>query len=202
MLTSRQEEIMEFVRSYQREHSIPPSTRSIQKHFGFNSRNAAHCHLKALAAKDALIQLPDGSWGLRAAQIQGLLELPVYGAIPAGRPDDREQETLETLPLNPALFGFSPARARKLWALRVTGDSMIEAHICDGDLGIFEQREARPGEIIAALVDGTTTTLKRLVQVQGRLLLRAANPRYADIVPLEGLECQGVLVALLRRSFA
>lgn len=199
MLTARQEEILDFIRAHQREQSIPPSTRVIQKHFGFASRNAAHCHLKALAAKDALTQLSDGSWGVKAAQIQGLLALPVFGAIPAGIADEREQETSETLPVDPAIFGVRPGSHRRLWALRVTGDSMIEAHICSGDIGVFERREPRPGEIIAALVDGTLTTLKRLVYEGDRPVLRAANPAFADIVPSEGLECQGVLVGLVRR---
>lgn len=203
MLTTRQEEILDFIRTHQREHSIPPSTRVIQKHFGFASRNAAHCHLKALAAKDALMQLSDGSWGVKASQVQGfLLELPVYGAIPAGLPDEREQEAVDTLPVDPSVFGVRPGRHRHLWALRVSGDSMIDAHICDGDIGVFERRDPRPGEVIAALVDGTTTTLKRLVQVKGRAILRAANARFADIVPEERLECQGVLVGLVRRGGA
>jgi repressor LexA len=77
---------------------------------------------------------------------------------------------------------------------------MINAHICDGDIGIFERREARPDDIIAALVDGTSTTLKRLVLVGGRAILRAENKRYADIIPAEGLECQGVLIGLIRRT--
>jgi repressor LexA len=86
--------------------------------------------------------------------------------------------------------------------LRVTGDSMIGAHICDGDLGVFERRDPLPGDIIAALVDGTATTLKRLVHLRGRPVLRAENSRYADIIPAERLECQGVLVGLIRRSVA
>jgi repressor LexA len=200
MLTTRQEEILDFIRAYQGEHSIPPSLRVIQKQFGFASRNAAHKHLLALAAKGAVHQLPDGSWGLRAAQLQGLLDLPIYGAIPAGRPDEREQEAADALPVDPSVFGIPTSRRRHLWGLRVSGDSMIEAHICDGDIGVFERRDPRPGEIIAALVDGASTTLKRLVHVRGRPVLRAANPRYADIVPAEKLECQGVLVGLIRRT--
>jgi repressor LexA len=79
---------------------------------------------------------------------------------------------------------------------------MIGAHIMDGDLVILERREPRPGDIIAALVDETTTTLKRLVHVRGRAVLRAENRRYRDIVPERGLESQGVLVGLIRRGGA
>ncbi len=200
MLTDRQQEILDYILVYQREHSTPPSVRVIQKHFGFASQNAAHAHLKALAAKQAVIQLPDGSWGVKASQVQRFFNLPIYGAIPAGLPDAREQETLETLALDPAVFGIKPGQHRHLWGLRVTGDSMIGAHICDGDLGVFERRDPRPGDIIAALVDGTSTTLKRLIHLRGRPVLHAENPRYPDIIPAEALECQGVLVGLIRRT--
>jgi repressor LexA len=200
MLTARQEEILDFIRAHQQEHGLPPSTRSIQKQFGFASQNSAMSHLRALASKGAVNQFGDGSWGVKAAQVQGLLELPIYGAIPAGLPDAREAQPEETFACDPALFGVKASRHAHLWALRITGESMLGAHICDGDIGIFERREPRPGEIIAALVDGISTTLKRLVHEKGRTFLRAENPRFADIIPEERLECQGVLVGLIRRA--
>jgi repressor LexA len=199
MLTTRQEEILDFIRSYQGENTIPPSSRVIQKRFGFASQTAAVSHLKALAKKEAVVQLPDGSWGVRAKQVQGLFELPIFGAIPAGIPDEREQEIAERVTIDPTLFGVRQARRSQLWGLRITGDSMIGAHICDGDIGLFERRDPRPGEIIAALVDGTATTLKRLVVEPCGAILRAENPRYADIRPVEKFECQGVLLGIIRR---
>ena len=98
------------------------------------------------------------------------------------------------------LFGIGRAKAGEVWGLRVSGDSMINAHILDGDLAILARREPRPGDIIAALVDETTTTLKRLVLVRGRPVLRAENKRYRDIVPERRLESQGVMVGLIRRK--
>lgn len=199
MLTERQEEILDYIRGYQREHGIPASARVIKRHFGFGSHTSALKHLRALAGKGAVAQLADGSWGVKAREVQGLMNLPILGAIPAGRPDEREQEGAESVAVDPSTFGVPAARYSKLWALRVSGDSMTGAFICDGDIGVFERREPRPGEIIAALVDDTTTTLKRLVHVRGRPILRAENPRYADIAPREKLECQGVLVGIIRR---
>jgi repressor LexA len=79
---------------------------------------------------------------------------------------------------------------------------MIDAHIADGDLVVLERREPRAGDIIAALVDETSTTLKRLVHLRGRPVLRAANKRYRDIVPERQLESQGVVVGLIRRGVA
>lgn len=198
-LTARQEEILDFIRGYQREHATPPTVRVVQRHFQFASTNSVVTHLRALATKNAVHQLPDGSWGVRASEVQGLFDLPIYGSIPAGMPDERAQESSETIAIDPAAFGILPGSRRLLWALRVTGDSMIDAHICEGDIGVFERRDPRAGEIIAALVDGVATTLKRLVLVQGRPVLRAENKRYSDVVPAERLECQGVLLGLIRR---
>jgi len=200
-LTERQEEVLAFVSDYQREHKVPPSTRIIQKHFGYGSQTSVVRLLAALASKGVLEQLADGAWGAKANEIQALFALPIYGAIPAGTPTAEEQQALHTVAIDPALFGVRPARSHLLWGLKIKGDSMIDAQIADGDLGIFERREPRVGEIIAALVDETTVTLKRLVEVRGRRVLRAENKNYADIVPATGLECQGVLVGVIR-SFA
>lgn len=200
MLTERQEEILDYIRGYQREHGVPPSSRAIKRHFNFASQTSAIKHLRALAEKGAVIQFADGSWGVKAREVQGLMDLPILGAIPAGRPDEREEESTETIAVDPSTFGVPPSRHRQLWALRVTGDSMTGAYICNGDIGIFERREPRSGEIIAALVDDTTTTLKRLVQMPGgRAVLCAENPFYPNITPQESMECQGVLVGVIRR---
>ncbi len=121
------------------------------------------------------------------------------GSIPAGLPTLQHQDEEGILTIDPAAFGAARMRGANFFALRVTGDSMIGEHILPEDLVLCEWREPRLGEVIAALVDETQVTLKRLVKEGGRILLRAANPRYADIAP-ERLEPQGVVVALLRRK--
>lgn len=197
-LTERQEAILAFISDYQRENKVPPSTRIIKKHFGFASQTTVVRHLAGLAMKGALEQLADGAWGAKANEIQSLFELPIYGEIPAGPPSGEEQEHLRTLPIDPTLFGIKTTRQHLLWGLEIKGDSMIDAQIRSGDIGIFERREPRIGEIIAALVNETTVTLKRLVEVSGQRILRAENKAYADIVPASGLECQGVLIGMIR----
>ncbi len=199
MLTEKQEAILDYIRAVQSERGMPPRTREIQRQFGYASQNAAMNHLRALARKGAIEQIDGRTWGLKASVVQAqLFSVPLYGTIPAGLPFGEEQVADEHLPLDPALFGLAPGSSRRLWALRVSGDSMIEAHICDGDLALLEHREPRAGDIIAALVDGTATTLKRLLYREGRPILHPENRRYADIVPETGLECQGVLVGLIR----
>jgi repressor LexA len=201
MLTEKQEAILDYVREVQADRGMPPSTRDIQKQFGYESQTAVMNHLRALAKKGAITQIDGRTWGLKATAVQGqLFTIPVYGTIPAGNPVSAEQNADESLPIDPRLFGVEHARRRQLWALRVSGDSMIEAHILDGDLAILERREPREGDIIAALIDENTTTLKRLRYAAGQPVLHPENPRYPDILPQSGLECQGVLVGVIRRS--
>src|SRR5881394_4111010 len=101
--------------------------------------------------------------------------------------------------------GFLDRHARKARALvtpvqKVRGYSMINAHVVDGDIVILDDRkEARNGDIVAALIDGETT-LKRFVIEHGRPYLRAENPRYPDQRPAHDLRIQGVMVSLIRRQ--
>ena len=83
--------------------------------------------------------------------------------------------------------------------LKVRGDSMIDAHICDGDTVVLEKREPRNNDIVAALIDGETT-LKRFIKEKGKTYLQAENPHFPDLIPVEELIVQGVMVALLRKA--
>ena len=201
MMTERQEEILDFIRQFQGEKGVPPSSREIQRRFRLASQSTVIGHLRALANKGQIEQLAGRTWGLKASSVQAqLFEMAVFGTIPAGLPAMQEQTPDETISVDPAVFGIRRAAPGRIWALRVQGDSMIDAHIMDGDLVVLERREPREGDIIAALVDETTTTLKRLVSLRGRAVLRAETQRYRDIVPERSLESQGVVVGLIRRG--
>jgi repressor LexA len=201
MLTERQEEVLDFVREYQRTHGVPPSTREIARSFECSQPTVLK-HLQSLARKTHLDKMADGKWGFKATQVQGhLFTTPVYGAIPAGIPAMQEQEPEEMITIDPTMFGVRNARKGQFWLLRVTGESMIGANILDGDLVALVRKDPRPGDIIAALVDDTSTTLKTFIKERGRTLLRAANPHFPDIAP-HRLESQGVVVGVIRRKVA
>jgi repressor LexA len=200
-MTEIQAAILDFIGAYQEEHGVPPSVRAIQRHLRYASPTSVQRPLTVLAADGHLDQLPNGSWGLKSRQAQLHFRLPVYGDIPAGLPAMREQEPDETIAVDPAAFGVRAGRPGDFWGLRVRGDSMIGASILDGDIALLTRRPPKAGDIIAALVDDTSSTLKRLVKVRGRWVLRAENPRYPDLVP-ERLEAQGVLVGVIRRKIA
>jgi repressor LexA len=200
-MTEIQSATLDFIGAHQEEHGVPPSTRQIQRHFGHSSQTTVIRQLRALAAAGQVEQLTNGSWGLKSRQVQLHFRLPVYGEIPAGLPAMREQEPLETIGVDPAVFGVRAGRPGELWGLLVRGDSMVGAGVLDGDVVLMARRPPRAGDIIAALVDETTVTLKRLVKERSRWRLRAENPRYPDLVP-QRLESQGVMVGVIRRKIA
>lgn len=198
-MTEQQSDTLDFIGAHQEAHGVPPSSREIQRHFSFRSQTTVVRQLQALAAAGHVEQLTNGSWGLKSRQAQLHLALPVYGDIPAGLPAQRDQETLETLSVDPRMFGLNSERRESLWGLRVKGDSMVNAAILDGDVVVLARREPRSGDVIAALVDDTEVTLKRLVREADRTYLRAENPRYPDLHPRK-IESQGVMVGVIRRA--
>lgn len=198
ILTARQREMLEFLRNYQREYGVMPSTRDIQKAFGFSSQTAAMSHLRALEKKGA-IQRHAGiaravvfPGDLRRAEI---IDVPVYGQIPAGLAVEAEQQTEGCISVDIKTLGIP--RNAKTFALKVRGDSMTGAHILDGDFVILEVREPRPRDIVAALIDGETT-LKRYLVTNGQPFLKAENPEYPDLIPARELVIQGVMISLIR----
>lgn len=199
-LTRRQQEVLDFLKSYLRDEGIVPTTRDIQDHFKFASQTAAMSHLRALERK-GVIQRRRGK--ARAVIFpeeldrEEIVDIPVYGQIAAGMAQDAEPDREGCISIDIASIGI-PRNART-FALKVRGDSMIDAHICHGDTVILEFREPRNGDIVAALIDGETT-LKRYIVEKGKPFLRAENPDYPDLIPARELIIQGVLVALLRKA--
>jgi repressor LexA len=199
-LTKRQQEILDYLRKSQRQTGIMPSTREIQHFFGFASQTAAMSHLRALERKGVIQRLP----GKARAVIfpdeldRGeILDVPFYGNIAAGMAQDVEQDRQGSISLDITALGIS--RQARTFALKVRGDSMINAHICHGDTVVLECREPRRGDIVAALIDGETT-LKRYLIENRKPFLRAENEDFPDLIPAQELIIQGVFIALLRHA--
>jgi repressor LexA len=125
------------------------------------------------------------------------VELPIVGTIPAGHGDPAASGELGTVRVDLGALRIAPGA--RTFALRVSGDSMRDAGISDGDLVIVEGKEPRPGDIVAALIDGGTT-LKRLVVQDGQAFLKAENPKYPDLLPARELLIQGVVRAVVARG--
>jgi repressor LexA len=197
-LTARQQELLNNLRGYQRTNGVMPSTRDIQRHFGFSSQTAAMSHLRALEKKGAIRRHPNMARAvvfpedLDRAEI---IDIPVFGTIPAGMPSDAAQHADGCISVDINTLGIP--RASKSFALKVRGDSMIEAHICSGDLVILEIKEPREKDIVAALIDGETT-LKRYLVSNGQPFLKAENEEYPDLLPARELLIQGVMIGMIR----
>ena len=191
---------MDFLRAEHRRTGIMPSTREIQDHFGFASQTAAVSHLKALEKKGVITRLEGKARGVMftdGLDREPIVDIPIYGSIPAGFGDDTAPESEGCLSVDTNSLGVSPTA--KTYALRVRGDSMIGAHIMEGDHVVIENKEPRDQDIVAALIDGETT-LKRYVVNRKKPFLKAENPDYPDLIPAQELLIQGVMVGLVRGS--
>jgi repressor LexA len=201
--TKRQRQVLDFLVSREQAGNHAPTLREIAAHFGFKSSRAAADHLEALKRKGLVESEPGKARSLRATSPlvklrSRIMDIPLYGSIPAGFAADREQDAEGCVSVDVESIGVKPTR--NTFALRVTGDSMIGKHICHGDIAVFEHGpEPRPGEIVAALID-RKNTLKTFVMKNGKPFLKAENPKYPDLIPSEELVIQGVFRALIRKA--
>lgn len=198
MLTDGQKKVLDFIQREQRERGLTPSTREIQNHFRFASQTSAMQYIAALEKKGFLQRHAGKARALiTPMQKQRIHDVPIYGQIPAGMASMTEEDIEGHVSLDHHSANVS--KSHGTFALRVRGDSMIGAHILDGDIVILEQsKEVHNGDIVAALIDGETT-LKRYVVDRGRPYLKAENPRYPNLIPARELKIQGVMVSLVRK---
>ena len=199
MLTHRQKNVLDFIQSEQRQKGITPSTREIQKHFRFASQTSVMQYIAALERKGFLSRHARKARALiTPMQKVRIRDVPIYGEIPAGMSTLTEQTIDGHVSLDARSANVS--KNGRTFALRVRGDSMIGAHIVDGDIVILEDRkDVQNGDIVAGLIDGETT-LKRYVVEHGRPYLKAENPRYPDLRPARELRIQGIMVSLVRKQ--
>ena len=173
-LTARQQQVLDFITAAVTEAGLPPTRVEIARRFGFRSINAAEQHLRALARKGAIDLMAGTSRGIRLKLSTGL---PVVGQVAAGSPVLAEEHLQGTRALSGALF--SP---KADYLLRVSGLSMRDAGILDGDLlAVHATPKANNGDLVVARIDGEVT-VKRFQRKGGKVTLLAANP---DFAPLE-----------------
>jgi repressor LexA len=205
-LTDRQEAIYNYLLEYIDERGYPPAIRDIMRHFGFRSPKAAADHLAALERKGFIRRAPELS---RAIEVQArtapaararrarAVEVPLVGRIAAGEPLLAEENIEEVMTVDANLL---PAEGSFL--LRVVGDSMIDAHIVEGDYILVKpQDDAEPGEIVVALI-GNEATVKRFFPEGDRVRLQPENPRHKPILVEQDddeFRIVGKVIGVLRR---
>ena len=202
-LTVAQRRIYEFIQTEAQAGRPVPTMREICKRFGFRSPRAATCHVDAIKRKGFLASEPGKARTLRLTSPlmklrSRLTDIPLFGTVPAGFAQNREQDADACVSVDVQSIGFKPTR--NTFALRVSGDSMIGRHILDGDIVVLEHGpEPRHGNVVAALIDGEST-LKTFVRKNGKPFLKAENPKYPNLLPAQELMIQGVLKALIRKA--
>ncbi|MBS3743550.1 MAG: transcriptional repressor LexA [Wenzhouxiangellaceae bacterium] len=198
-LSSRQREILAFIQDRVEQDGLPPTRAEINRHFGFSSPNAAQSHLHALERKGAVRINPRLARGIvplvsgRGTSIEK--GIPLIGRVAAGRPLLAVENRERMVDLDRLLF-----QPRPDYLLRVTGDSMIDAGILDGDLlAVHSSAEARSGQIVVARIEDEVT-VKRLRRKGNRIVLEAANPKYQDIpvTSRDDFALEGLAVGVLR----
>jgi len=204
-LTKRQKQVLDFIAGFVDENGYCPSFEEIAKGLQLASLATVHKHISVLESKSYLKRGFNKSRSLELTAKYSSeprrtkpasLEIPLRGRIAAGTPvDAAEQREV----LNLADFAGNP----DTFALEVRGDSMIEDHICDGDVILLERLpagEARDGDIVVALVSGSETTLKRIYRQGDHIRLQPANANLQPMVfPAADVEIQGRLLAVLRK---
>lgn len=207
-ITKRQQQIYDFIRSYQNEKGYPPSVREMAAAVGLSSPSTVHAHLNALeelglikrdATKPRALEVfnSDGT-STKLAQVQpastrGSVSLPLVGRVAAGMPILAEQNIEDTFTIPTEIATDSSS-----FILEVHGDSMINIGIFNGDYIIVrEQKSAMNGEVVVAMIDGSAT-VKTFYKERGRVRLQPENdamePIYADNPVI-----LGKVVALMRR---
>jgi repressor LexA len=201
-LSPRQISILEFIKTASESQGYAPSMREIGDAAGLNSPASVKYQLDILEEKGFIrrdenrgrameVVLPDGASG-EAAPTDKTRFIPLVGSIAAGVPITADQQVQETLPLPESLVGKG-----ELFMLKVKGESMIDAAICDGDYVVIrQQKDANNGEIVAAMIDGEAT-VKTFSRKSGHIWLLPANDAFA---PIDGDTCEilGKVTAVLR----
>lgn len=198
-LSPRQREILAFIQDRVDEDGLPPTRAEINRHFGFSSPNAAQSHLHALERKGAIRINPRLARGIVPLVTEhgtpAEKGIPLIGRVAAGRPLLAVENRERMVDLDRLLF-----QPRPDYLLRVTGDSMIDAGILDGDLlAVHSTAEARSGQIVVARIDDEVT-VKRLRRSGNRIVLEAANPKYEHIQvsSQNDFALEGLAVGVLR----
>ncbi|NND68212.1 MAG: transcriptional repressor LexA [Halioglobus sp.] len=196
-LTARQQQVLDIIRRHIDDTGYPPTRADIAQELGFKSANAAEEHLKALARKGAIEMIPGASRGIRLPESAGI---PVVGRVAAGNPVLAQEHIEDYCDLPPNFF-----RPSADYFLTVTGDSMIDIGIFDGDLlAVHSTPLANNGDIVVARIEDEVT-VKRLHKTKSRHVveLLPENQDYEPIVVdlrAQEFTIEGLSVGVLRRG--
>jgi len=196
-LTDRQQSVYDFIRDKIVNRGYGPTVREIGEKMDISSPNGVMCHLKALEKKGMIKRDANKSRAIEltespASRAKSIAVLPLAGRVAAGACALAEEQT-ETIDLAELLCRDDR------FALEVTGDSMIDAHIADGDYVIIQKQSyAYPGQIVVAQTDENEATLKYWFPENGRIRLQPAN-RHMKPIYVDNADIKGIVIGVVRR---
>lgn len=196
-LTKRQSEILNFVKSFMKDYDYSPSYREIAEGMGLSSPATVHQHLQTLKSKGYLDLSSDTSRGIgltsKVMQLSKSIELPLVGLITAGAPIEAVEDN-ETMAVPADLVPDENA-----FVLKVSGESMIEEGILDGDFVVVERNHSpRNGDVVVALLNNAFATLKKFHRETNRIRLQPANAAMKPIY-CKDVAIRGVVRAIIRK---
>lgn len=217
-LSKRQQTILNFLAKYVEDHKRPPTIREIGEASSISSTSVVSYNLDKLERMELIVRDPEVSRGLSLTNkarelvgmavetVQNLLRIPVLGQIVAGEPIEVGNDSFSTFGDDvfvEVATSMLPKNQKDLFALRVSGDSMIDAMVNDGDIVVMKRQElARDGEMVAVWLDSSdTTTLKYFFHEGDRIRLQPANPTMKPIyAEPEDVRIQGRVVIVFRQT--
>ncbi|MCX5782011.1 MAG: transcriptional repressor LexA [Elusimicrobia bacterium] len=179
MLTKKQKQLLDYVRSYIGDKEVSPSLMEVKNHFRFSSIATAHYYIKTLRDKGYLYKAKGYPRSINIFQKQKLKKIPLLGTIAAGQPIEAIPDEKESIAVP-----FEKVKSGKnYFALNVKGDSMIDENIENGDIILVEQQNtAKNGDRIVALIDNSEAILKKFYKKGGQIILQPANKSLNPII--------------------
>lgn len=199
MLTKRQKQILDFINQKLSQKGIAPTLEEIARHFRLASQATVHEHLQALQKKGYLNRRPRQARAMDISQTAPLIKIPLLGTIAAGEPIHVFEEQKETI----AVPKSNLPKSGSIYALQVSGNSMVDENIKDGDIVLIKSQEtAENGQRVVALIDNDSATLKRFYKEKNHIRLQPANKSYEPIIIAKNREIaiQGVLIDVIQNE--
>lgn len=200
-ITEKDYEIMDFIHDYLEKNSFPPTVREICSAVGLNSTATVHARLKKLEREGYIVHNSSKNRSMRLVNYKSYnpsnekyLDVPMYGKVTAGMPITAIQDNTETFPLPMSFVGN-----KNIFMLKVSGESMINVAILDGDyIMVEEQPVAENGDIVVALVNGDEATVKTFYKENGHFRLQPENDTMEPII-VDEVSIIGKVIGVFRR---
>ena len=194
MITKKQQQVLNFIKKYQKKMGYAPSLEDICKKFKIASVSTAHFHVSKLRDAGLLEKEENKPRAIDAVKREEIIKIPIVGTIAAGQP-------IEAIEIPDATVSISKrdiSPREKHYALRVQGDSMINEGIFDGDIVVIRKQEtADDGKTVVAVIDDNEATLKKIYREKNRIRLQPANQSMLPIYRKD-VEVRGVVVKIIR----